>query len=322
MPPRPATPGRPYPNIGQAILLVVVAAALQAATGATAYAIVAVARDDGQTTMSVVFNPWILLPVVGVAGGLALALGLRATHEPARRFFRVHPFSPRLIPAVIIGSLGLAVILHEIDNGILELVGRLAGPDKVVPDLIDVAVAPVGAALLLMLAGPLIEEYLFRGMILRGLLENTGRFTAIVVSAVLFGFIHGNLRQFVIGVTLGATFGWWYERTRSVGPGLLGHAVFNSVTWVAGQLPAWGLALGLRRDKYPLVHEPWGFLLGGVVLAAVGFWDFARHASAVAPDRSWLPVAPPEPPLLEPPPLLIAPGDQAGPDTRAAAPVS
>ena len=57
MPPRPATPGRPYPNIGQAILLVVVAAALQAATGATAYAIVAVARDDDQVDLPrIAFN--------------------------------------------------------------------------------------------------------------------------------------------------------------------------------------------------------------------------------------------------------------------------
>jgi len=58
------------------------------------------------------------------------------------------------------------------------------------------------------LAAPVVEELLFRGLILRGLQPYGKRF-AIVASSVLFGLFHGNLVQspyaFVVGLVLGYT---------------------------------------------------------------------------------------------------------------------
>jgi membrane protease YdiL (CAAX protease family) len=321
---RPAPPGRPYPNLGQAVLLVLLSLVLQIATGATAFAIASVTLDDAKSAAKLIFYPWVLLPVLLLSGGLTLALGLRATREPAARFFRVHRFSSCLVPAILATSLGLSIVLHEVDNGIIALLSHLVAAEKLPPDLLDLAIAPVGAALLVIVAAPLLEEYLFRGLILRGLLENSRRVTAIIVSAVLFGVSHGNLRQFILAVTIGVTFGWWYQCTRSVGPGLIGHATFNSVSWLAAQLPAWAGRLGLTRDPHTVVHEPWWFFLVGVALTAVGVVSFNRHAFDLDPDSSWPPTppAPDEPPLLEPPLLLEPTADQAAPDTRAAAPAS
>lgn len=56
------------------------------------------------------------------------------------------------------------------------------------------------------LAAPLVEEIVFRGLLLRGL-QPYGRRFAIFCSAVLFGLFHGNLVQspyaFVVGLVLG-----------------------------------------------------------------------------------------------------------------------
>lgn len=58
------------------------------------------------------------------------------------------------------------------------------------------------------LAAPVVEEVVFRGLVLRGL-EPYGKRFAIVVSAILFGLFHGNFVQspyaFAVGLVLGYT---------------------------------------------------------------------------------------------------------------------
>lgn len=58
------------------------------------------------------------------------------------------------------------------------------------------------------LAAPIVEEIVFRGVIMRGL-QAYGRRFAIFASAVLFGLFHGNLVQspyaFIVGLVLGYT---------------------------------------------------------------------------------------------------------------------
>ncbi len=91
------------------------------------------------------------------------------------------------------------------------------------PDLIDLSTAPVGGAILLILLAPLLEEHLFRGLILRGLLSRQHPVVAVVLSALAFGVAHANIRQGFLAGILGLALGWWYARTRSVGPGMVGH---------------------------------------------------------------------------------------------------
>jgi membrane protease YdiL (CAAX protease family) len=75
---------------------------------------------------------------------------------------------------------------------------------------------------------PVLEEMLFRGIILRSFLRQYTPGRAILVSALLFGLAHLNIYQFVAGALIGLLLGWLYERTRSLWPGILLHAVYNS----------------------------------------------------------------------------------------------
>lgn len=89
---------------------------------------------------------------------------------------------------------------------------------------------------------PVLEELLFRGVILRSFLRLYPRGAAITGSALLFGFAHLNIYQFIVAVVIGTLSGWLYDRTRSLLPCITLHAAFNtSVTlwgqW-AGQRPA------------------------------------------------------------------------------------
>ena len=75
---------------------------------------------------------------------------------------------------------------------------------------------------------PLLEEWLCRGLILRGLLFSKVRpAVAIVVSALFFAFIHGNLWQGIPAFALGCLFGYVYYKTRSLKLTVLMHFTNN-----------------------------------------------------------------------------------------------
>lgn len=103
---------------------------------------------------------------------------------------------------------------------------------------------------------PLVEEMVFRGAILRVLLapskpprgealvspsgddKRGGPFVwaAILLSAILFGAVHGNLQQFVHAMLVGILLGWMYYRTNSIVPGVLFHWINNTTTYVIANL--------------------------------------------------------------------------------------
>lgn len=86
----------------------------------------------------------------------------------------------------------------------------------------------VATTLLSCALAPMLEEMLFRGVILRGFLQRFPPRPAILLSATLFGVAHLNLYQFVAATVLGIVLGWLYERTRSLWPGVLLHAAYNT----------------------------------------------------------------------------------------------
>ena len=82
---------------------------------------------------------------------------------------------------------------------------------------------------------PIAEEMVFRGAILRRLLDLTGnekRWIAIVTSAALFGLVHGNMLQGLNAFALGLLLGWMYVRTRSIVPGVVMHLTNNSLSYI------------------------------------------------------------------------------------------
>lgn len=76
---------------------------------------------------------------------------------------------------------------------------------------------------------PILEELLFRGAIEGHFLKKGwAPKWAILVSALIFGIIHGNPAQIPFAFLIGLLFGWLYYRTGSVIPGIVGHVINNS----------------------------------------------------------------------------------------------
>lgn len=82
------------------------------------------------------------------------------------------------------------------------------------------------------LLAPLVEEAIFRGAIERRLLEkNWNPWFAIVISAIIFAIPHFSLYTLFLSC-FGIFVGWLYYRTRCIWPGILVHAIFNSIAYV------------------------------------------------------------------------------------------
>ena len=84
------------------------------------------------------------------------------------------------------------------------------------------------AVLFSCVGAPVLEEMLFRGVILRSFMQQYSRTEAILWSSLLFGLAHLNPYQFVTAFFLGVLLGWLYHRTHSLWPSILLHAVYNT----------------------------------------------------------------------------------------------
>ena len=83
------------------------------------------------------------------------------------------------------------------------------------------------------LLAPLTEEMVFRGAVLKALLQwKPNPWVGIVISAVLFALIHMNPAQMPHAFLVGLLLGWMYYRTDSIVPGVVYHWVNNTVAYV------------------------------------------------------------------------------------------
>ena len=76
----------------------------------------------------------------------------------------------------------------------------------------------------------LIEEFAIRGVILGALRKKFSDTSAIVISSVLFGIMHGNLQQIPFATLLGLLLAYATIYTGSLPPAILIHAVNNTVS--------------------------------------------------------------------------------------------
>lgn len=102
------------------------------------------------------------------------------------------------------------------------------------------------------IAVPILEELLFRGAIEGHLLrKGWSPKRAIIVSALIFGLIHGNPAQIPFAFLIGLLFGWLYYRTGSIIPGIAGHIINNS-------FGAWSMATVTKEELSQTTMETLG----------------------------------------------------------------
>jgi len=83
---------------------------------------------------------------------------------------------------------------------------------------------------------PIFEEWLFRGMILRGMLQITKPVWAIVATAAAFALFHMNIWQAIPAFIFGCFFGYVYYKTGSLKLTMFMHFVNNTISALVSRI--------------------------------------------------------------------------------------
>lgn len=126
-------------------------------------------------------------------------------------------FGGYLVAIILIGAMNLIPAVQESQtNYMAEQEAIMAANPNFWVELFYISVA-----------APFLEEFLCRGLMLNTLKRSMSPSRAILVSAVIFAFIHGNLYQMVFTLPLGILMAWLAHRFGSVWPSVLTHVAFN-----------------------------------------------------------------------------------------------
>ena len=172
---------------------------------------------------------------------------------------RMRKFSPNLLPALLLITVGLTFFVNSALN--------LLPSSWLQSYASDSSFINEGALIASMIAqaicAPLTEELSFRGLMLSRFNKGLPAWVGIVISSCLFGLVHGNLIWFVYAALLGATFCLIANKTNSILPTIMIHALFNAV--------GTGLSytgIGFSQPVYAL------FTLTGAAILGIGFYWF------------------------------------------------
>jgi len=89
--------------------------------------------------------------------------------------------------------------------------------------------------IMIAVAAPILEETLFRGVLLKALLKKFNPWTAILLSAIAFGLFHMNPWQFLYATVLGIWLGYMYWKTNSLFYPIVIHMLLNGTAFFASQ---------------------------------------------------------------------------------------
>lgn len=95
----------------------------------------------------------------------------------------------------------------------------------------------VVGVLAVVVAAPVVEEIVFRGLIMTRLSRAMPGWLAVLLSAAIFGACHGHPVWFGYAFALGTVFGFMDLRAGSIWPSVLGHVAFNSFSQIITVLP-------------------------------------------------------------------------------------
>jgi membrane protease YdiL (CAAX protease family) len=133
-----------------------------------------------------------------------------------------------------------AIVAIYVLEALVSLVPLPQSPGKeqgLTPTHWESAHAGAFAANLVLFAvvAPIVEELTFRG-VGQSLLSFVGRWPSFLLVGIAFGVAHGLVEALLVLVPFGIALAWLRDRTKSVVPGMVVHALFNAIALVAAVL--------------------------------------------------------------------------------------
>jgi len=175
--------------------------------------------------------------------------------------------------------------LHYTVISIIDLTGFMYLFPSFIETAEEIAAVFANAGLLVriivaVIAAPVVEEILCRGIVLNRLLLWMPKWVAMLVSSVLFGVIHLNIPQGLPAFVIGIVFSMLYLRYRNLWVPIIAHAAYNFANF------AFYLVIGEEINTW-LLLAPSILVAGVCVLLLIKI----TPAAALVQERAQEPIA-------------------------------
>ena len=179
------------------------------------------------------YQPWIKVPVFLGSTLLILYLGYYYSGLSFSQVFSFKLFNILMIPSMIVTFGGLQYFLNEININFEKILPPPSWFMELFSRLFDSDLGVWGGILRIVIIAPIVEELIFRGVIMAGFSRIYHPVFAILFSALLFALFHLNPWQFPAAFALGLILGWIRIRTGSVLACIAGHAIHNGIVFLS-----------------------------------------------------------------------------------------
>jgi membrane protease YdiL (CAAX protease family) len=179
------------------------------------------------------------IPLISVGILLAIAMGLRSR---GRNAWRGLGFERRRVwrnigigvAAYLAFTWAILPVLGTLVTVLFDLLGLAVKEHVAIREYRESASPLVHAALILaiMFTAPVFEEIAFRGVMFQTIKRYAGSAAAIALSALVFAAAHPGLYVKVNILFLGLLFGYLFDKTGSIVPGITLHFLFNATSMV------------------------------------------------------------------------------------------
>jgi uncharacterized protein len=156
-----------------------------------------------------------------------LIYGIRRSKAPLKEIFPLKLFNPLIILPLATFFWGSHNLLEEVNMRIEKILPAPPWFWELFSQIFESDFGWWGAFFKVVIIAPVIEELIFRGLILNGLRKNYPAITAVFISALLFSLFHLNPWQMPATFVLGLLLGWIVLRTRNILLAIIGHALNN-----------------------------------------------------------------------------------------------
>ncbi len=210
-----------YPTILQAVHLIILYLFIQTVVDFP------LALIDYYKDTEYLYNP--LKKILLNAGSTLFILiyGFRKAKAPLSEVFPLKVFNPLIIIPLIIFFWGAHNLLEVVNVAVEKAIPAPYWFWELFSKVFESDYGWWGAFMKVVIIAPVIEELIFRGLVLHGLRKNYSATTTILVSAVLFSLFHLNPWQMPATFVLGVLLAWLMLRTNNILLTILGHALNN-----------------------------------------------------------------------------------------------
>lgn len=229
---------------------------------AAQYALLDTMTDSGyMTTLMVVAT---LVSVLFSVPSYWLIWGRKKTAED-KRYFKEKVLKLKPFAMIVIASCGL-YYLSLLIAAVIAVVSPATM--EAYSEMMETALG--GSQMLAMVAavilGPVNEECIMRGLILKNLQRFFSTPVVVIIQAVFFGIFHANWVQGFYVLPVGAALGYVAIKSRSVIPSIFMHLFYNALSFAVVLLPGF-CQTGI-------------FAVAAVVVSAAAVWFMGRSESA------------------------------------------